>query len=103
MGLHKIHPHAGIQNGLGRFRSKEPAFLIQYPPTITTIKEFRSNLRFDDHNLFSYGGSAQTQHLSRSLKTPFLGDGYDGDESFHRQVESAHVAPIQTRKSQTMH
>jgi hypothetical protein len=83
MGLHKIHPHAGIQNRLGRFGSKELAFLIQHPPSITTIKEFRANLRFDDHNLFSYGGSAQTQHLSSALKTPLLSDSHDSDESFH--------------------
>src|ERR1039457_468129 len=91
MGLHKIHPHAGIQNRLRCFGRKKPALLIQYPPATTTIKEFRANLRLDDHNLLSYGRLAQTQHLPRPLKTPFLSDSHDSDESFHRQVELAHV------------
>jgi hypothetical protein len=102
MGLHKVQTRLGTQNGLRCFRGKESAFLIQNPPAITAIKEFRTNLCLDSHDLFSYCRLAQTQDLSRSLKTPFLGDDYDSDESFHRQVQSAHGAPGQTSESQTI-
>jgi hypothetical protein len=67
------------------------------------IKKWCSDLCFDDPNMLTNCGLSQTQDLSGSLQTPFLSDSNDGDESFHRQVELAHVAPVYIRKSQTIH
>ena len=55
-------------------------------PATMTIKQRCADLCFYDTNVLTNRRLTQTQHSSSSLKTSFLGDSHDGDESLHRQI-----------------